>query len=177
MTTQPSTLHEDLTRPSNATAYAQGDHVCNSTSALEAEYLQFAIPAGIRAFDARKLVAHKSNTTNTNATFRLHMLAAAPTDPVADNDVLTALRLDNPVHYLGYFEFTFAATLGDFAFVEAAPAAGGQMTLVPDDNTSWADSARYVYGVFEARAGYTPASGETFDFTIHGYATDDEIGG
>lgn len=177
MTTQPSTLHEDLTRPSNSTAYAQGDCVCNATSSADAEFLQFAIPAGVRVFDVRKLVAHKSNTTNTNAAFRLHLVSAPPTDPVADNDALSALRLDNPIHYLGYFEFTFAATLGNFAFVEAAPAAGGQMTLVPDDNTSWEDDARYIYGVLEARAAYTPASGETFDFTLHGYATDEEIGG
>lgn len=177
MTTQPSTLHEDLTRPSNTTPYASGDHVCNATSTADAEFLQFAIPAGVRQFDARKLVVHKSNTANTNAVFRMHIVSAPPTDVVADNDALTALRLDNPAHYLGYFEFTFAATLGDFAFVEAAPAAGGQMTLTPDENTSWEDDARYVYGVLEARDTYTPASGETFDFTIHGFANDDAIGG
>lgn len=157
-----------FTRPANTSAYASGDQVSNSTSAASSDYQIFPLPQGVRALKAKKLTAVKSTTNVTNAVFRLHLLSALPTANIADNDVLSTLALASSDYYIGYFDFTYAVTLGGFALVSAAPAIGAEMLLVPDANTDPADTIRNCYGVLEARGAYTPGSQEVFTLTIEG---------
>ena len=168
MTVELQHVRARVTLPASIVAYSIGDHVSNSATVAGSDWLSFPIPRGVRAFAARKLTAVKSTTVVTNAQFRLHLLSALPTARIADDAVLSAMRLDSKEHYLGYFDFTFSPTLGDFAMIDAAPAVGERVLLIPDDNSTWEDEIRYCYGVFEAKAAYTRAASDIFDFALTG---------
>lgn len=150
----------NFTRPADTTAYASGDLVANSTSSASVAALQFTaarIAAGNLAIRRARL--KKSGTTVTNASFRLHLYGANPASSsgIANGD--NGAWLTKQSSYLGSIDLDMSGGNGrvfsDAAQVIGAPAVGEEI------NVKLA-SGQIVYGLLEARAAYTPVSGETF---------------
>lgn len=143
-------------RPADTTAYASGDLVANSTTAGSVTPLSWtAARVAAGSFMVRRARLRKSGTTVTNASFRLHLYATSPTPTNGDNGAWLTTRSG----YLGSFDLDIGGANGrvfsDGSQVSAAPTVGSEVSV------SLA-SGQSVFGLLEARAAYTPASGETF---------------
>lgn len=139
-----------FTRPANTTAYAQGDLIANDATAGSVVALEFGRDgSGWRKIRQARL--HKDSNTTTGANYRLWLLSADPTVTNGDNGALAG---DWSASVIGVLEGStpYAATDGVTMFLDAAgiePLASG-----------------VIYGLLEARASYTPTSGEVFTVTL-----------
>lgn len=149
-----------FTRPADTTAYASGDLVANSTTAGSVVPLKFGLNSGA-SFPysnnglIHRIKARKTSTTTTSASFRLHLFKSAPTVANGDNG---AASFTGSANYLGYVDTDMSSASTVFTDGLASFA-------VPDTDIGFNVSGP-LYGLVEARAAYTPASGETFTFTI-----------
>jgi len=150
----------NFSRPANTTAYASGDLVANSTTAGSVTPLSFSL--GVGEFRVLRARIKRSQATATNASFRLHLYAESPSLTNGDNDAW----LSNESGWLG---FLTSAAANAVTFSN-----GGAGIAVWESNTATAPwglhialgSGTTIYGLLEARAAYTPASGETFTVTL-----------
>lgn len=151
-----------FTRPADTTAYAVGDLVANSTSAGSVVPLNFITfgetPSPSQNGIIRRARLTKSGTTVTNAQFRLHVLNSLPVPVNGDNGALSTTKA---LGYLGYFDFdmTGGTIFTDGATAIGVPGTGNELGY--EFPTSGA-----IYGLLEARAAYTPASGEVFSAVL-----------
>jgi hypothetical protein len=140
----------NFTRPADTTAYASGDLVANSTTAGSVVPLTFNEcnrGQGIHGH-IRRVRLITSNTSTTNASFRLHLFYASPTVANGDNG---AILFNNALKYIGQVDVTVGQTATD--------GAAGSATTDMMFNTN---SGTTLYGLLEARAAYTPTSAEVF---------------
>lgn len=148
-----SVASQSFARPADTTAYAAGDLVANNTTA--ANVTPPALVVGRVAAGSgilRRLRLFKSSTSLVNAQFRLHLFRdAAPTVSNGDNGVLLSSGVGN---YLGRADITM-----DQAFTDGA---WGSTDLLFTDMQFKLTTGQSIYALIEARAAYTPASGETF---------------
>jgi hypothetical protein len=143
-----------FTRPANSTAYASGDIITDSTTT--------SFSGGVPSFTAARVVSgsfmirrirlRKSDAGITNAQFRVHLFSAAPTSLAVDNAAFAAAGVAD---YLGSFDVTI-----DRPFTSGAFGAG--VPVVGSDVIAKLSSGQSVFWLLEARAAYTPVSGETF---------------
>lgn len=142
-------------RPADTTAYASGDLVANSTTAGSVTVLRFAVgrEGGPNTGILRRAQISKSNASLTNASFRLHLYSASPTPANGDNG---AWSTSGAANYLGAFDITVDKAFTDGAVGIGVPLAGAEIGF----------ASATVYGLLEARAAYTPASGEAFVVTL-----------
>lgn len=143
-----------ITRPADTTAYTSGDLLANSTTAGSVTPLTFAVPWNHGRFGVvRGFTIKKSGTTITNATFTLHLYRSSPVVVNGDN---AALSTD------------FANKIGsiDGAIMVGYSDAGYQSTFGGNFYVDTANTSRYIYGLLEAKAAYTPVSGEIFTVTL-----------
>ena len=140
-------------RPADVTAYASGDLVANSTVAggVVAVELAGAVREAGGVSRVERVRLRKSGTSITNASFRVHLYAAAPVPVNGDNGALSTPIAD----YIGAFDVTMDRAFSDGATGTGLPVSGGAMTFTIPAGTT-------LYALVEARAAYTPASGETF---------------
>lgn len=145
-----------FTRPADTTAYASGDLVANNTSAGSVVPMSFPVvraPLGTACIRRARL--KKSGTSTTLASFRLHLYTLKPTCANGDNSAWSTSHSG----YLGSIDLDASGTTGrawtDGSGVQGSPAVGSELTVEAVDG-------RLVYGLMEARAGYTPVSGEVF---------------
>lgn len=157
--TIPTTVvpSSSFTRPADTTAYAVGDLVANSTTAGSVVPLSW----GITRVDAgsawvRRARLQKSSTSVTNAQFRLHLYNTSPTPDNGDNG---SWSTNQSANYLGYMDFILTEVFNDGTAGNAVPEVGTEINFV-------LDSGRSIYGLLEARAAYTPASGEIFQVKL-----------
>jgi hypothetical protein len=153
-------------RPADTTAYASGDLVANSTTAGSVTGLVFplAVRAAGEAVRVERLRLRKSGAVLTNASFRVYLFRALPTLSVGDNAALNAssvLAMDDVQYLSGWFDVTMDRSATAGARGAGLPNSGSGITLSPASGTS-------LYGLIEATAAYTPASGETFNATLEG---------
>lgn len=151
-----------FTRPANTTAYASGDLVANNTTAGSVVPLEWPVTSAIAGSGmVRRARLTKSGTTVTSGTFRLHLFQSTVTVANGDNG---ALSTTNAAGYLGYIEIDLTAAganiFSDGATAIGAPASGAEINFRCGENSI------KLYGLLEARAAYTPASGETFTVTL-----------
>lgn len=127
-------------RPADTTAYASGDLVANSTTAGNVVPLTFdmSIKSGVVGY----VRLRKSGSTATSATFALHIFTERPIVTNGDNG---ALAVSTEGSFLG----TVACDLSIGAFAKGSD--------LPDTKAD-----RRLFGLLEATAAYTPASGEVF---------------
>ncbi len=145
-------LSAGFTRPADATQYAIGDAVNNSTSApVPMEFTGAAGQTGGGGIIESARI-FKSDDDVTGATFRLHLYNATVT-PAADNAALALLYADL-AKYLGYIDF---ATFIDIGNHNVSPAG----LLVPA-RFPYICAATSLFGILAALGTYTPASAETF---------------
>ena len=155
-----------MTRPADTTAYAAGDLVANSTTAGSVTGLVFS--AAVRLNENYRIEAlrlRKSDPSLTNASFRVYICRALPTLTVGDNGAFNAsgvLALDSIQHVIEWFDVTMARSGVAGAFGRGVPNIGGAVALSP------VDPSTTLYGLIEATAAYTPASGEAFNCILEG---------
>jgi hypothetical protein len=154
-------------RPADTTAYAAGDLVANSTTAGLVTGLIFplAVRGAGEAIRIERLRLRKSGAVLTNASFRVYICRALPTLSVGDNGALNAssvLAIDDVQYVVGWFDVTMDRSATAGARGVGIPNAGAAITIAP------VASGTTLYGLVEATAAYTPASGETFNATLEG---------
>jgi hypothetical protein len=143
-----------FTRPADTTAYASGDLVANSTTAGSVTPMTFSVGRGGGAGGMIKRVRIvKSGTTATNAAFRLHLYTVSPTCANGDNG---AWSTSGVAGYHGYMDVAASLAFTDGCCGLAASAIGTEINF----------TVATLYGLLEARAAYTPASGETFTVSL-----------
>lgn len=141
-----------FTRPNDVTAYASGDLVANSTTAgnVVAPNVQTA-----RTILIRRGRLRKSAAALANASFRVHLYAAAPTPANGDNG---AYSTNKAADYLGAIDIVIDRAFSDGAVGTGVPVAGSEIAAV-------LGADKRLYWLIEARAAYTPAAQEVFTFT------------
>lgn len=146
-----------FTRPANTTAYASGQLVANSTTAGSVVPLSWTVArvAGGSGM-VRRATVRKSGTSLTNAQFRLHLYTVSPTVANGDGGTLSS---NQSVSHLGTMDVTVGQAFSDGANGQAAPNVGGEISFA-------LSAGQTIYGLLEARAAYTPVSGETFQVTL-----------
>lgn len=149
ITTNPSA---SFTRPADTTAYASGDLVANSTTAGSVTAMTFTVARanGLSGMIRRARIK-KTSTSTTNASFRLHLYTSIPTVTNGDNGVW----LSTQSGYLGAIDLPADRAFSDAASGVGVPIAGSDIDYV------CGGSVTAIYGLLEARAAYTPTSGET----------------
>ena len=157
-----------FSRPANATPYDVGDLIANDTTAASVTAMSWPLSRnsqdGIIIFRARM---NKSDDDTINARFRLHLFTTDPNGTTMVNGDNGALSLNTDISdYLGAFDFDMAAS------PDIYNTAGNSATGAPVDGL-WqemaavtASASSTIYGLLEARAAYTPVSGETFEVIL-----------
>ena len=146
-----------ITRPANTTAYVAGYLVANSTTAGSVTYPTVAAARGTNIVSvATRCSIKKTGTSLTNAIFRVHFYNAQPTVTNGDG----AAWLTGSANYLGFFDVTCTQVFSDGAIGVGIPGSGSMMTFAPASGTS------NLYFLIEARAAYTPISGEVFTVSL-----------
>lgn len=145
-----------FTRPNNTTQYTSGDLVANNTTAGSVNPLTFNLPT--TNFKLQRVGAVKSNTTNTNASFRLHLYSSKPVVANGDN---------------ASWSSTISGFLGDIdidmTIRSFSSGSAGFGLFATSDLPAYLDlSTPVLYGLLEARASYTPTAKETFTVTLYG---------
>lgn len=152
-----TTSSGSFTRPNDTTAYASGDLVANSTTAGSVASLSLQVSPYVGGFRVRRVKLHKSGTSTTNAQFRVHLFAAAPS--TVTNGDNGAFSVSGVGDYIGSADVTMGQAFTDGAAGFAAPATGSDMAAVLTTSGS-------VRAMLEARAAYTPAAQEVFTLTL-----------
>lgn len=161
MTIRPYVLSApsyNFTRPSDTTGYTSGDLVANSTTGTSVVPLSW-IPAVSRVgFWVKGVRLKINNASVTNATFRVHLYNATPTlaggANTGDNAAFGTVVTTGYAAWIDSFDVTLVGLHADGAAGIAVPTEGAA-SFMPHPlaaNTT-------VYGLIEARAAYTPASG------------------
>jgi len=146
-----------ITRPANTTAYVAGYLVANSTTAGSVTYPTIAAARGTNIVSvATRCILKKTGTSLTNAIFRVHFYNAQPSVSNGDG----AAWLTGSSNYLGFFDVTCTQVFTDAAMGVGIPGSGSMMTFTP------ASSSANLYFLIEARAAYTPVSGEVFTVSL-----------
>lgn len=140
-------------RPADTTAYASGDLVANSTTAGSVTALTLALGREATGYGAssmvRRLRLRKSGTSTTNASFRVHLYRTSPTPSNGDNG---AFLTNQAANYIGAVDVTMNQAFTDGASGNGVPNVGSEINV----------AVQTIYALIEARAAYTPVSGETF---------------
>jgi hypothetical protein len=149
-----------FSRPADTTAYASGDLVGNSTTAgsVTPVNLLNAVKEAGGVSRVERIRLSKSGTSITNTSFRVHLYSAAPTVTNGDNGAFVSTLSG----YIGSYDVTMDRTYSDGAIGIGTPLAlyGAPVFTV---------AGTTLYALIEARAAYTPASGETFTVTAELY--------
>lgn len=142
-------VDRSFTRPgTSGTAYAAGDLIANSATAGSVVPMVVSRPYAASQLMLRRIVIVKSNTSLTNASFRVRLFTEAPVLSNGDNGVLTGNL--SASHYATY------STIMDIAYADGAVGVATADSAFPStlDETLWA--------VLEARAGYAENASEVF---------------
>lgn len=156
------TLASQFSRPADTTAYAAGDTIAPSTTDSEAMVFDGATtaPGGVARIVHAKLVTNVvASTAQVDLVlFRIDNPRRSAVDGEylgLDNSPLV-FRQDNIEAYLGRVVFpAFGGTvIGTSDIAQSELAVDLPVTLFPDHTA--------IYGFLQARAGFTPVSGQYF---------------
>lgn len=151
-----------FTRPADTTAYASGRLVANPTAAGSVVALSWQIgPATTgssarRAGMIRRLRSYSTDNDIVLSSFRYHFYSANPcsTAPTGGDNAALAVQVSN-ASYLGAIDVTWDR------IINTADAFGiGVANNGSEINFNLGPEAYLLYALMEARAAYTPASGE-----------------
>jgi hypothetical protein len=148
-----------FTRPADATPYASGDLVANSTTAGS------VVPIGIvfgsggvteNQIELSRIRLFKSTTGVTGATFRIHLFSTLPTVSAGDNAAIVIAT--GAAGYLGFFDIAAMQSFTD----------GANGAITTGSNRVVLTGTATIYALIEARGAYTPGTSETFTLTLEG---------
>lgn len=145
----------NFTRPANTDPYASGDIVANSVTAGSVTPMSFSV-ARVSGGSGmvRRARLRKTDTSTTNAAFRLHLYSGSPGASNGDG----AAWLTSLSGYMGSIDITADKVFTANAAGQGVPGVGVEMSFVA--------TALVIYGLLEARAAYTPASAEVFTLEL-----------
>lgn len=158
----PVTPEATFQRPADTTQYASGDLVANSTTNTLVAPMLFALgrqPGN--SFIIRRVRLRASNTTLTLASFRVHLYTTPMLQASTGDNA--AWSTDQVANYLGAFDVTFTQAFTDGASGYGIPNIGNELTV------KLATGQINIYALLEARAAYTPTSGQTFSLQIEAW--------
>lgn len=143
-----------FTRPADTTAYAIGDLVANSTTAGSVTPMVFTLgnSFGFGQFRLTRARLIKNSISPTNATFRLHLYQSSPVCANGDNG---AWSTSKAADWLGNIDVPSMLAFTDGCNGTGSAAAGSELFCK-------LSAGSIVYGLLEAKAAYTPVSGEIF---------------
>jgi hypothetical protein len=157
VTTPGLSANASQTRPANTTAYTAGDVVGAAVTA-NISFGEFAgIASGAVILMGAWLRIDKNAVPTGMGAFRLHLYNAAPT-AIADNAAFNVIAADR-TKYLGYIDLPTPIDLGDTLW--------SQVENV-NKKVKLASGSKYLYGVLQTVAGYTPASGDVLAVGLEG---------
>lgn len=144
---------QTITRPSDTTAYADTDLVANSTTAGSVTPFTWDEKGNVAQMKLVSAILNKSKADATNASFRLWLFSDSKAVTNGDNSAIVPTTMDS---FLGTLSgsVTFAGT------------AGARTPMAVDVQTNIWPADGKLYGLLEAKAAYTPASGETFSIEL-----------
>lgn len=142
-----------FTRPTDTTAYAEGDLVANSTTAASVVVPTWNTSSPSGAFKIMGVRLLKSTALVTNAQFRVHLYSAIPTIATAGDNSAFASNVSGRAGWLGSFDGTMVASHADGCGVVCLP------TLQVPSRVA---EAAALFGLVVALAAYAPGSGEVF---------------
>ena len=157
-------VSSSFTRPANTTAYAANQEVSNNTTAGSVTPLSWSVlRAAGDAFQIQRVRISKTNTSLTNASFKLDLFEASPTVTVGDggawNNGSGTLACNQGLTWIGSVSITMGTAGSD--------GCNGSLALAAPIVTS-PGSGTTIYGILSALAAYTPGSAETFKVTLEG---------
>jgi hypothetical protein len=160
------TLVYSISRPADTVQYSVGDIVSNNAVAANCDPFRWSncnrVPTG--TFTVVRLRMYKTSASLTNAAFRVHLFTAQATQNSADNVAisLTPSGASSLDQYLGAVDITMTQAWASTAY-GFSDSLGIFVKLPPSQaNVSTPAVGRTLFGYIEARAAYTPASGENF---------------
>jgi hypothetical protein len=148
----------NFTRPSDTAAYAVGDLIANSTTAGSVAAMSLTVArVSAGSFSVRKCRLHKSTTSITNASFRVHFFRAQPsTITNGDNG---AFSVSGVADYLGSMNINMNQAFTDGACGFGEPSSGNEISALLASGTT-------IVALLEARGAYTPGDAEVFTLTL-----------
>jgi hypothetical protein len=148
----------NFTRPADTTAYASGDLVANNTVGASVAAMTLTV-GRVAAGSAmiRRLKLHKSSTSVTSASFRVHLFRSPP-ETVTNGDN-GAFSVSGVADYLGAWDVTIDRAFTDGAAGYGTPVKGNDQSIKLASGTD-------IRALIEARAAYTPASEEVFTVSL-----------
>ena len=162
---RPQTASASFARPANTTQYAVGDLVANNATAGSVAALNF--PQG--PIIVRRVRVTKDDDDVTAATFRVHFFKGNPVSSAPANGDNGAISLNTDINeYLGSYDVDMTSapdiynTAGNVGV--GVPLNGSELIVPQYRTAAWSETG--TYALIEARATYTPASGETFTVEI-----------
>ena len=145
---------QTVTRPADTTTYAAGDLVANSTTAGSVTYPTIQITNNVdQIAKLSRLRIRKTGTTLTLGLFRVHLYRTQPTVANGDNG---AWLTNNSANYAGSFDVTMSRAMNDGSIGIGLPTEGAAVITRP------VAGGTTLFYLIEARAAYTPISGEVF---------------
>lgn len=144
-----------FTRPADTTAYASGDLVANNVTAGSVVPVSLTLLRVTSTFGVIGAKIHKTGTSTTNASFRVHLYTTSPVPSNGDNGVWLTTKFDT---YVGSVDVTV-----DKVFADGATGIGTATEIVGKLPTG-----TILYALLEARGAYTPASAEVFTVEVFG---------
>lgn len=150
-----------ITRPADTTQYASGDLIADTTTAASVTPFSFAgaVKTPGRSIRIERIKVRTSNTSLTNASFRIWLFYTSPTVTNGDNGALTG-NLTSAV--IGSLDVTLNRAWADGASGTATPTFGNAMLVELNAGST-------MYALMEAQAAYTPTSAQTFSLELEGY--------
>jgi hypothetical protein len=147
VTTPGLSASDTQTRPDNTTAYDALD-VVGQDPADNITFGEFAgVAGGHVILTGAWLRLNKNAVPSGMGAFRLHLYNAAPT-AIADLGAFNLIAADR-AKYLGYIDLPTPIDIGDTLW--------SQVENV-NKKVKFASGSKYLYGVLQTIAGYTPAS-------------------
>lgn len=121
-------ISSSFTRPADTIAYAAGDLIANSTTGGSVVPMAFPLTglSGTGQTIILRTRLSKTNTSPTNASFRLHLYEAAPVVANGDNGAWSTSRAAN---YLGNIDIASMFAFTDGCTGYGAVASGAEMRL------------------------------------------------
>lgn len=150
-----------FTRPADTNAYSIGDLVANSTTAASVVAMQFDVGPCTGIGKIPRARVYTSNTALTNAQFRLHLYASAPTAANGDNGAwsTTTSGWYGSLSNAAALKYAFSDGAGDVMAADVLPA-------VEFNQSNSGNTVPVLYGLLQVLAAYTPTSAEIFTLTL-----------
>lgn len=149
-----------FTRPEDTTAYQDTDLVANSTTAGSVAPLSFdlGVQPHTQCFIRRVRIV-SSDTSVTNAAYRVHFYKTSPTPANGDN---AAFSTNNAANYLGACDVTLDQVFTDGSFGTGIPNKGTEINFI--------STTEIIYGLIEAKGAKTPDSAEVITVSVEAHA-------